>query len=53
MPIIINSAHQVSLDKIGFAVILTPIGTKLTDYNKRIEMDWEVKEKDNPQEELF
>ena len=29
------------------------IGTKLTDYNKSVEMDWEKKEKENPQTELF
>jgi topoisomerase IV subunit A len=29
------------------------IGTKLTDYHKSVEMDWEVKEKENPQKELF
>jgi topoisomerase-4 subunit A len=29
------------------------IGTKLTDYNKSVEMDWDVKEKENPQKELF
>ena len=27
--------------------------TKLTDYNKSVEMDWEKKEKENPQTELF
>ncbi|MBA3674317.1 MAG: DNA gyrase/topoisomerase IV subunit A [Chitinophagaceae bacterium] len=29
------------------------IGTRLTDYNKSVVMDWEKKEKDNPQTELF
>ncbi len=29
------------------------IGSKLTDYNKSIEMEWEAKEQQNPQKELF
>ncbi|HEV8079470.1 MAG TPA: DNA gyrase/topoisomerase IV subunit A [Chitinophagaceae bacterium] len=29
------------------------IGTRLTDYNKSVVMDWEKKDKDNPQTELF
>lgn len=29
------------------------IGAKLTDYSKSVEMVWEVKEKENPQQELF
>jgi len=29
------------------------IGTRLTDYNKSVEMDWEVKQGSNTQQELF
>jgi topoisomerase-4 subunit A len=29
------------------------VGAKLVDYNKSVEMEWERKEKDNSQAELF
>ena len=29
------------------------LGNKLTDYNKSIEMEWEQKQSNNPQAELF
>jgi topoisomerase-4 subunit A len=29
------------------------VGAKLTEFSKSVEMEWEKKEKDNPQAELF
>ena len=44
---------KIKLNKMVEVMGWRAIGTKLTDYNKSVEMDWEVKEKDNPQAELF
>jgi topoisomerase-4 subunit A len=44
---------KIKLNKMVEVMGWRAIGTKLTDYNKSVEMDWEVKEKDNPQTELF
>ena len=44
---------KIKLNKMVEVMGWRAIGTKLTDYNKSVEMDWEVKERDNPQAELF
>jgi len=44
---------KVKLSKVVDVMGWRAIGTKLTDYNKSGEMDWEKKEKENPQKELF
>ena len=44
---------KIKLNKMVEVMGWRAIGTKLTDYNKSVEMDWEKKEKENPQTELF
>jgi topoisomerase-4 subunit A len=44
---------KIKLNKVVEIMGWRAIGSKLTDYNKSVEMDWEVKEKENPQAELF
>jgi topoisomerase-4 subunit A len=44
---------KIKLNKMVEVMGWRAIGTKLTDYNKSVEMDWDKKEKDNPQQELF
>ena len=44
---------KIKLNKMVEVMGWRAIGTKLTDYNKSVEMDWEQKEKENPQKELF
>ena len=44
---------KIKLNKMVDVMGWRAIGTKLTDYNKSVEMDWERKEKENPQTELF
>ena len=44
---------KIKLNKMVDVMGWRAIGTKLTDYNKSVEMDWEKKEKENPQTELF
>ncbi len=44
---------KIKLNKMVEVTGWRAIGTKLADYNKSVEMDWEKKEKDNPQTELF
>ena len=44
---------KIKLNKMVDVMGWRAIGTKLTDYNKSVEMEWEKKEKDNPQTELF
>lgn len=44
---------KIKLNKMVEIMGWRAIGTKLTDYNKSVEMDWEKKEKENPQTELF
>ena len=44
---------KIKLNKMVEVMGWRAIGTKLTDYNKSVEMEWEKKEKDNPQTELF
>ncbi len=44
---------KIKLNKMVEVMGWRTIGTKLTDYNKSVEMDWERKEKENPQTELF
>ncbi len=39
---------KVKLSKVVDVMGWRAIGTKLTDYNKSVEMDWEKKEKENP-----
>jgi len=44
---------KIKLNKMVEVMGWRAIGTKLTDYNKSVEMDWDKKEKENPQQELF
>ncbi|MGI8584393.1 MAG: DNA gyrase/topoisomerase IV subunit A [Chitinophagaceae bacterium] len=44
---------KIKLNKMVDVMGWRAIGTKLTDYNKSVEMDWEKNEKENPQTELF
>ncbi len=44
---------KIKLNKMVEVMGWRAIGTKLTDYNKSVEMDWDKKEKENPQKELF
>ena len=44
---------KIKLNKVVEVMGWRAIGAKLTDYNKTVEMEWEKKEKDNPQQELF
>ena len=44
---------KIKLNKMVEVMGWRAIGTKLTDYNKSVEMDWVKKEKENPQTELF
>ena len=44
---------KIKLSKMVEVMGWRAIGTKLTDFNKSVEMDWEKKEKENPQKELF
>ncbi|MBA2250876.1 MAG: DNA gyrase/topoisomerase IV subunit A [Chitinophagaceae bacterium] len=44
---------KIKLNKMVEVMGWRAIGTKLTDYNKSVVMDWDKKEKENPQKELF
>jgi len=44
---------KVKLSKVVDVMGWRAVGAKLTDYNKSVQMDWEKKEKENPQKELF
>jgi len=44
---------KIKLNKVVEVMGWRAIGAKLTDYNKSVEMDWDKKEKENPQQELF
>ena len=44
---------KIKLNKMVEVMGWRAIGAKLTDYNKSVEMDWDKKEKENPQKELF
>lgn len=44
---------KVKLSKVVDVMGWRAVGGKLTDYNKSVQMDWEKKENENPQAELF
>ena len=44
---------KVKLSKVVEVMGWRAVGAKLTDFNKSVEMEWEKKEKENPQKELF
>ncbi len=44
---------KIKLNKMVDVMGWRAIGTKLTEYNKSVVMDWENKQKENPQTELF
>lgn len=44
---------KVKLSKVVDVMGWRAVGAKLTDYSKSVQMEWEKKEKENPQAELF
>ncbi|MEJ7823377.1 MAG: DNA gyrase/topoisomerase IV subunit A, partial [Chitinophagaceae bacterium] len=44
---------KIKLNKMVEIMGWRAIGTKLTDFNKSVEMEWDKKDKENPQTQLF